>query len=144
VLFLSRYRNELTPYFRVALPPADVLEAIINKRQQYELAERVGTPYPRTFYPETMEDVYKITNEIDYPAFIKPYYGHLWRETFGGNHKGFKVKGPQEVISRRKRMIRRSDYSNAAGVKCIFKDMPQRVFYISHESTAITVKIIPR
>lgn len=99
-LFLSRYRNELASYFRVALPPADVLEAILNKSQQYELAGRVGTPYPSTFYPEKMEDVHKVAKDIDYPAFIKPYYGHLWRERFGGSHKGFKVYGAHELVSR--------------------------------------------
>lgn len=100
VLFLSRYRDDLSKYFRFALPSANVLEAIVNKRLQYELAEKVGTPYPSTFYPETMDDVQRIKNELEYPAFIKPYYGHLWRERFGGNHKGFKVHAPQELAAR--------------------------------------------
>lgn len=38
-LFLSRYRDDLSKYFRFALPSANVLEAIVNKRLQYELAE---------------------------------------------------------------------------------------------------------
>ena len=100
VLFLSRYRDDLSKYFRFALPSSNVLEAIVNKRRQYELAEQVGTPYPPTFYPETMDDVQRIKNEVEYPAFIKPYYGHLWREKFGGNHKGFKVFTPQELLTR--------------------------------------------
>ena len=100
VLFLSRYRDDLSAYFRFALPPANVLEAIANKRRQYELAEQVGTPYPRTFYPETMDDVQRIKEEVEYPAFIKPYYGYLWREKFGGTHKGFKVHTPQELVER--------------------------------------------
>ena len=105
VLFLSRYRDDLDTYFRFALPPAHVLEAIANKRRQYELAEQVGTPYPRTFYPETMEDVQGVKDEVEYPAFIKPYYGHLWREKFGGTHKGFKVRTPQELMDRFKEIL---------------------------------------
>lgn len=105
VLFLSRYRDDLTAYFRFAFPPANVLEAIVNKRRQYELAEQVGTPYPRTFYPETMEDVERIKGELEYPAFIKPHYGHLWREKFGGTHKGFKVHTPQELVDRFKTIL---------------------------------------
>jgi len=100
VLFLSRYRDDLSDYFRFALPPADVLEAIVDKRRQYELAEQVGTPHARTFYPETMQDVQCVKDEVEYPAFIKPYYGHLWREKFGGTHKGFKVYTPQELLDR--------------------------------------------
>lgn len=105
VLFLSRYRDDLKKYFRFALPSSNVLEAIVNKRRQYELAEQVGTPYATTFYPETMEDVQHIKNEVEYPAFIKPYYGHLWRERFGGNHKGFKIHTPQELVSRFKEIF---------------------------------------
>ncbi|MDZ7336938.1 MAG: hypothetical protein ONB30_00205 [candidate division KSB1 bacterium] len=100
VLFVSRYREALSSFFRFALPAADVLEAIVNKRRQYELAERVGIPYATTFYPQTMADVHQIKDRVDYPAFIKPYYGHLWRERFGGTHKGFKVHSPQELVSR--------------------------------------------
>lgn len=99
-LFVSRYRDELGAWFRFALPSCDVMEAIVNKRRQYELAERVGIPYARTFYPETMDDVHRIKNDLDYPAFIKPYYGHLWREKFGGTHKGFKVHAPRELVDR--------------------------------------------
>lgn len=105
VLFLSRYRGDLSSYFRFALPPANVLEAIANKRRQYELAEQVGTPYPRTFYPQTMEDVQRIKDEVEYPAFIKPYYGYLWREKFGGTRKGFKVHTPQELVTRFKEIL---------------------------------------
>jgi predicted ATP-grasp superfamily ATP-dependent carboligase len=100
VLFLSRYREDLAAHFRFALPPADVVEAILNKRRQYELAERLDTPYPRTFYPETREDVQRLKGELEYPVFIKPYYGHLWRGRFGGPHRGFKARTPQELIDR--------------------------------------------
>jgi len=100
VLFLSRYRDDLTAYYRFILPTADVLEAVVNKRRQYERAEQVGTPYATTFYPETAEDVKRIKDQVDYPAFIKPYVGHLWREKFAGSQKGFKVHSPQELVAR--------------------------------------------
>jgi D-aspartate ligase len=98
VLFLSRYREELQKRFIFALSTEDVLEAIVNKRKQYEMAERIGTPYPQTCYPESMDDVEKMKDEVEYPAFIKPYYSHLWREKF--NNKGFKVGNSQELIER--------------------------------------------
>lgn len=99
VLFLSRHRDELKEYFLFALPPNEVLEAIVNKRRQYELAERVGTPYPQTFCPESRDDVEQIKDQVEYPAFIKPYYSHLWQEKFPGI-KGFKVHTPKELVAR--------------------------------------------
>jgi len=100
VLFVSRYRDDLAPYFRYALPAAALVERLANKRQQYELAEQAGIPYPRTFYPETMVDVQHLKNQVKYPLFIKPYYGHFWRERFGGTHKGFKVQSPEDLTDR--------------------------------------------
>lgn len=98
VLFISRYRDELQKKFLFALSSKEVLESIVNKRRQYEMAERVGTPYPQTFYPENLNEVDKIKEDVDYPAFIKPYYSHLWKEKF--NNKGFKVDNPQELQER--------------------------------------------
>ena len=50
--------------------------------------------------PRAMEDVRLIQDQIEYPAFIKPYVGHVWREKFGGTHKGFKVRNAQELVTR--------------------------------------------
>ncbi|MBM3212322.1 hypothetical protein FJZ33_08885 [Candidatus Poribacteria bacterium] len=95
VLFISRYREELSKKFLFALPAREVLEAIVNKRRQYEMAERIGTPYPQTFYPDNMDDVEAIKDILEYPAFIKPYYSHLWKEKF--YNKGFKVSNSEEL-----------------------------------------------
>jgi len=57
VLFMARYRADLRQFFRFALPAGETMEAMVNKRKQYEFAEQVGMPYAQTFYPETREDV---------------------------------------------------------------------------------------
>jgi D-aspartate ligase len=98
VLFVSRFRKELSQSFLFAIPPEDVLEGIINKRRQYELAERIGIQYPRTFYPESLGDVEAIKQTIKYPAFIKPYYSHVWQATF--KNKGFQVASPEQLVER--------------------------------------------
>lgn len=95
VLFTSRYRNELSKHFVFCTPSERILEGMINKRRQYEEAIRVGTPISSTYYPTTMEEVRDIENELNYPAFIKPYYSHLWYDTFG--NKGFKVFDPKDL-----------------------------------------------
>jgi predicted ATP-grasp superfamily ATP-dependent carboligase len=97
VLFCSRHRDALSQRFRFALPSEEVLEALVDKRRQYELAERTGIPYPRAHYPETRADVDRVADEAEYPALVKPYYGHLWRQKFGGEHKGFKVESPDRL-----------------------------------------------
>ena len=98
VLLVSRFRKELSGYFRLALPSEETIEATINKRKLYELAERAGIPYPETHYPESMQDVEGIKDQLRYPVFIKPYYSHTWWPKY--RNKGFKVTNSQELVER--------------------------------------------
>lgn len=98
VLFVSRYRHELQEHFEFCIPSEKVLEGMVNKRKQYDEAMRIGTPIAKTFYPADMGEVREIRDRLDYPAFIKPYYSHLWYPVFG--NKGFKVNGPRELEER--------------------------------------------
>jgi predicted ATP-grasp superfamily ATP-dependent carboligase len=46
-----------------------------------------------------------MAREIDYPAFIKPYEGHLWRRHF--ENKGFVVNSPEELEHRCREILPR-------------------------------------
>jgi len=100
VLLVSRFRKELSQYFRFAIPSQQILESIINKRKQYELAAQIGVPCPRTHYPQDLQDVEEIKHEIDYPIFIKPYCSHVWRQRFP--NKGFKVDNATALVTKYK------------------------------------------
>ncbi len=99
VVFLWRYREELQEYFRFNSAPPDVMEAGVNKRKQYELAEQLGVPFPATFYPGSMDDVRRIQDQLEYPAFVKPTFSHLWRARFPKHGKGIMVHSPRELIT---------------------------------------------
>lgn len=100
VLFLSSYREELQRYFRYTWLSPELMEATVNKRKQYDLAEQVGIPYPATYYPESMGDVRALQHQLDYPVFIKPYYSHLWFAHFGNvASKGFQVATPPDLVA---------------------------------------------
>jgi predicted ATP-grasp superfamily ATP-dependent carboligase len=98
VLFVSRYRRELEERFEFCVPSEKVLEGMVNKKTQYDEAVRIGTPIAKTFYPRDMKEVHEIRDKLDYPAFIKPYYSHLWYPVFG--NKGFKIHNPRELEER--------------------------------------------
>jgi D-aspartate ligase len=57
VLFVSRNRRALSEQFKFTISPEEVLEGMINKRRLYDEAERIGTPYSRTFYPNDWSDL---------------------------------------------------------------------------------------
>jgi predicted ATP-grasp superfamily ATP-dependent carboligase len=99
-LFLSRHRAELAERFVMNLPSPELAEDVVNKRRLYELAAANGTAFPTSYFPRTYEDALSIKDSLRYPAFIKPYWGHEWRRHFGGVHKGFKVRSPDEFLAR--------------------------------------------
>lgn len=98
VLFMSRHREALAERFLFALPDPQIVESILNKRLQYELAERIGIPFPQTFYPRNLDELAAIRNLVEYPALLKPYYSHEWQAIF--DNKGFQVDSPSELEER--------------------------------------------
>jgi predicted ATP-grasp superfamily ATP-dependent carboligase len=104
VLFISRFRKELSASFLFAIPSEDVVESMLNKRRLYEVAEKVGISYPKTYYAENIDEVMEISNEVEFPAFIKPCWSHLWRRSFRG--KGFKVNRPDELVEKYKQIFK--------------------------------------
>lgn len=96
--FVTDHRQQLEPYYRMALPPAEACPAMLDKRKQYELALASGIDCAKTIYPETGEDVARLSQSLDYPAFIKPHEGHVWRRFF--QNKGFMVRSPEELEER--------------------------------------------
>lgn len=105
VLFVSRFRDDLEPYFRFNLPPTDVMEAAVDKRRLYELTGRVGYVHADTHYPTSMDDVHRIRNDIEYPVFLKPYYSHMWQVHFPGEGKGIKAHNPDQLVKAFERIL---------------------------------------
>lgn len=97
-LFVSRFRKELSDCFQFAMPSQDMLESLVNKREQYELAKQIGIPYPKTYYPENMQEVEEVKDRIGFPAFLKPSWPYIWQAKYP--NKGFEVNSPQQLIDK--------------------------------------------
>ncbi len=98
VLFLAHHGHELADLFRFNRLPPEIVEAGVDKRVQYEIAERLGIPYPQTFYPTSLADVHEMKDRLAYPAFIKGRQSFRWRAQFPKLGKGVKVHGPGELV----------------------------------------------
>jgi predicted ATP-grasp superfamily ATP-dependent carboligase len=106
MLFLSRNRSELSHYFDFMIPSERIVEGMVNKRLQYDEAIRLGIPTPELYFPRTLEEVREVAKGLTYPAFIKPYYSHLWQLKFG--NKGFIIRGEADML-RRFELISKTD-----------------------------------
>lgn len=79
VLFMARNRLHINRYFFFALPEIQVLEMLANKATQYKFAAEQEIPIPQTFYPKSYQDIFQISDMIDYPCIVKPAYSYVWR-----------------------------------------------------------------
>src|SRR5882672_11410312 len=56
-LFLDRYRDQLTPYFTLAVPETSVLEACLNKWATYQWAQQAEVATPKCWLIEGEPDL---------------------------------------------------------------------------------------
>lgn len=67
VKFLSKYRNELKPYYNIKYPDWNKLSKLFFKSELCSLAKEYNIPIPETFLADRVK-----LSEINYPIIIKP------------------------------------------------------------------------
>jgi len=70
VAAFARQHSLLTEMFRVPTPSWNTIKWAWDKRNTYQLADELGIPTPRTWYPDSVDDLEQIT--IEPPFTIKP------------------------------------------------------------------------
>jgi D-aspartate ligase len=94
VLFLDRYRDQLSPYFKPVVPERPVVQACLDKWETYRSAQRAGVAAPRSWLIEGERDLMRAITEVTFPCVLKPVASYQWRK--GGNWEkvgGRKVLG---------------------------------------------------
>lgn len=71
VAAISRYREELAAVFRVPTPEWNSVQWAWDKRNSYQLAEKLGIPIPVTRYPQHVDELGELAN-LTPPFAIKP------------------------------------------------------------------------
>ena len=70
VAAFSRYRPELAEYFRVTTPAWDTVKWAWDKKNSYELAEKLGIPVPQTWSIRSSDELPALYDRV--PLAIKP------------------------------------------------------------------------
>jgi D-aspartate ligase len=70
VAAFARYRTLLADFFCVPTPSWDVMQWVWDKRNTYRLANELGIPTPRTWYPRDQQDLEQVC--ADPPFAVKP------------------------------------------------------------------------
>ena len=112
VRLVSQNKNILSRYFTVTVDDWEIIKLFFNKKNSYPLAESVVVPVPKTYYPNSNDDLRNIENDIDYPCIIKPavmldFYRHFKRKVFVCNNaaelhanykQALKIIKPEEIL----------------------------------------------
>lgn len=96
VIFISRHRDTLNRYYRFILPDKSLCEAVLNKYAFFELAKRYFLPVPATYSLKNIEELKKISKNLEFPCIIKPLYSRKWK--LGGLIKAVKVSSEKELF----------------------------------------------
>jgi len=95
VLFLDRYREELEPHFRLAIPSRECLLNVMDKGALIRTAMRAGVPVPRTTVVKVWEDIAGVGGDVGYPCVVKPVRSADWR----GGENWQKVGGRKAFLA---------------------------------------------
>jgi predicted ATP-grasp superfamily ATP-dependent carboligase len=96
VVALSRHKEKLQEFYKVAIPEWDIIKKAIIKKHTYDLAEKLGVPFPKTCVLRSAEDIKKVESHITYPCIMKPCEGHKFYDTYG--KKMVRVKNEKELL----------------------------------------------
>lgn len=70
VELVARHAEELSSCYQLVTQGWDIVQWANDKRLTYRMAEELGVPYPRTWYPLSEEELRGM--EIQFPVIIKP------------------------------------------------------------------------
>jgi predicted ATP-grasp superfamily ATP-dependent carboligase len=96
VAAVAQNRDELARTFRVPTPSWETVRVAWDKRQTYQVAERLGIPVPRCWFPRSEADLSEV--RFDGPVIIKPAIKeHFFYET---GAKAWQADNPAELLAK--------------------------------------------
>lgn len=72
VLMISRHRERLTPWYRLVLPPPNIVDMMIDKSRFYAFAREHDLPIPQTFLLTDEASARTAAAGLRYPGIVKP------------------------------------------------------------------------
>ena len=98
VLYVSKNRELLRPFFEFVLPDHKVVEMLMDKKNFYNFARYHGFSIPKTFISKNHIDLEEIASTISYPCVVKPlYHTQSWNEFILHNKKVIKANSSSHL-----------------------------------------------
>jgi D-aspartate ligase len=95
VVFISKYRAELSEYYLFLYPEHSLIEDLLDKKKTYDLAMKYSIPTAKTFFVETDEQLDEAISQLEFPCILKPVFGHEFRKHI--NKKAIKIHDANQL-----------------------------------------------
>jgi len=103
VLFLDRYRAELSPHYVLAIPGQEPIEICLDKWKTYLGAQQAGVPQPKSWLIDSEEALLAVAERCSFPCVLKPVASHHWRQgqnwDIVGGRKAIRVESRAQLLS---------------------------------------------
>lgn len=95
--FIYNYRNSLEKYFLFILPQQEILGKILNKAEQFKLAQRLSIEVPKYEIISDINNLNAIIEKLKHPLIIKSYNQAIWKSLI--DKKAYISKSISESIN---------------------------------------------
>ena len=110
VEFLDKNREDLSRHFVLGIPQKDIIELFGDKRNTYKFAAKIGIPHPKSWYPESIDDVETIAQEATFPLVVKPAVMYSFHQMFG--KKAFRCDDKESLIVKCEEIVKKIPLSS--------------------------------
>ncbi len=99
VITLSQHWDRLDRWYRVALPPPDVVELMTDKIKFYTFAQQHDLPIPETHFLYSRNDALRVAEKATFPCAVKPPNSKSPRWLSRTHLKAFKANNGDHLLS---------------------------------------------
>jgi D-aspartate ligase len=113
--FVNNHRDELLKHFKFVMTDKTIMDQLMDKKGQSDLANNVHVPMPKTFYPQNSDEMKSIANEVRYPVILKGLTTSLWRQKYGDT-KGM-------IAANKETLLKEFEQIHQAKIDCVVQEI---------------------
>lgn len=96
LLAVLRHKEKLEQHFHMTMPSLDIAEKLVDKVIFYRMLDKFNIPYAKTYIPENLSEVKRISQSLEYPYIIKPVHSGVFANLFG--NKCLRADSGKELV----------------------------------------------
>jgi len=83
-VLIAENQDLLRPYFNFLVPKANEVRNFVSKRYQIEIARGMGLAVPDSWFPNSLEEIERLSDRVQYPCIVKPDRSHTGARLLAG------------------------------------------------------------